>query len=232
MSVMQRYHALVRAIVRDDPKRPSARAASRGASAKVLHYRTLVRLQHRQSLLSMFGPVAEALGAARFERVVDDLRRRSPPSDPNPSRWAAAFAQHLSERADVSEHVKAVAELLAARVAVNLAPDDDGAGDGVRAGAELRVFSCDPRRALAGAAGAAGAARRTVLAIHRDREDRVQVSELDRDAVAAWGVASGDAEPAELARAGIDDDALARGRERLVDLGLLSRGSVPRQDDH
>ncbi|MDQ3032862.1 MAG: hypothetical protein M3Y87_10625 [Myxococcota bacterium] len=210
MSVMERYHALVRTIVRTAPTK--ARRPARGASAEPMHYRVLVRLQHRQSLVQMFEPVATRIGPARFERIVDDLRRLRPPTDPNPSRWATAFAELTSERDDVDARSKAITELLAARIEVNIAPDAPWER-GIRPGALLRAFDCDPR--------VDGGDAPTVLAIHRDDDDHVRTSPLDRDAVAAWGLESGEADRALLATAGIDDAALERGRARLLTVGVL-----------
>lgn len=209
MSVMERYHALVRTLVKDEPR---ARKPARVASPEVMHYRVLVRLQHRQSLLQMFEPVATHVGAARFERIVDDLRRLHPPTDPNPSRWSAAFAEHVVERADLDDRAKALTELLAARIEVNLAPDVPWER-GIRPGSALRAFGCDPR--------GANDARPTVLAIHRDEDGLVRTSPLDREAVAAWGLEDGEADRSMLASAGIDDTALARGRARLISIGVL-----------
>lgn len=215
MSVMARYHALARTLVRGE-------GGSHGASRAALHYRTLVRLQHRQSLLQMFEPFQRRVGAPAFERIVDALRRAEPPRDPNPSRWALSFAAHVAERDDVDERAKALAELLALRVAVNVAPDVEWER-GIRPGAELRAFRCDPRAELE----ALDASPPAILAVYRDDAERVRAEPLDRDAVAVWGVESGEADLELLVRSGVGEEALARGRARLVALGLLRDSDQP-----
>lgn len=208
--VMGRYHDFARAVIQGQASR---HAASEGA----LHYRTLVRLQHRQALAQMFGPVMARLGASRFDALVDALRRSHPPRDPNPSRWARAFADHIASEPAIALAIKELAEYLATRIEVNLAPDDVSVGGGL-AKVELRAFQHDPR------ASPKNKPKRTspvVVAIHRDSDGYVKSHELDRDATAAWGLETGQTDRHALAAAGVDEARLARGRAHLVACGLL-----------
>lgn len=215
-SVMARYHDFARALIQGQA---SPHAASEGA----LHYRTLVRLQHRQALAQMFGPVMARLGASRFDVLVDGLRGSHPPRDPNPSRWARAFADHIASESGIALEIKEMAEYLATRIEVNLAPDDES--DGVAlAKVELRAFEHDPR-VSAKAKDSQKRASPLVLAIHRDMDGYVRSHELDRDAISAWGLETGQTDRQALSAAGVDDACLSRGRARLLACGLL-RGGV------
>lgn len=242
MNVMELYYDRVRRALRSTPDDVSSEVASskasksgRGRKTKsttapmtvksqgVPRYAGLVRAQHRQSLMTMFEPLATRVGTKRFERLVDGVREHAPPRDPNPSRWATVFADYVGRQKDIDEYAKALTEYLALRIGVNIAPSVEWPG-GIRPHAELRAFPCDPRAALKEGKKLESTPPR-VMAIFRDDDCRVRVEELDHEAVAVWGLETGETTAEELGRAGVDASALARGRARLLELDLLRQSS-------
>jgi hypothetical protein len=200
VSAMARYHARVRALL--DP----TAAPPRGSAAI---YRELVRAQHLHALATMFSAVRDRLGAPRFDALVDRFRIISPPRDPHPARWAEPFAAFLAARDDIDVITRATAELTALRIAIGIA-DDRPWTSRLRPHAKLVALPCDPR--------APQRTGPTVLAIWRDDRGEVLVTSVGASEVAAWGIASGDADVARIAREGVDAES---GSERLIELGLL-----------
>jgi hypothetical protein len=179
-------------------------------------YATLIRLQHRQALAQMFRPIEKRLGTSRFDREVAALRATCPPRDPNPARWAGAFAALLSERPDIELQTKELCSYLALRIEVELFEDRPW-HQGLRPGAVLQAFTTDPRthdRIVSRTAP-------VVLALYRDDGDTVCVASITVEAVAAWGVATGETDVERLRDAGVNMAAVERGESDLRALGLL-----------
>jgi hypothetical protein len=60
-----------------------------------------------------------------------------------------------------------------------------------------------------------------VLALYRDDGDTVRVASITVEAVAAWGVATGETDVERLRDAGVNMAAVERGESDLRALGLL-----------
>jgi hypothetical protein len=208
VSVLERYHALLRAIIRPAPEKDYP-APSLGDP---MTYRALVRLQHHQPLAQVFEDVRRSLGGPRFDALVDTFRLASPPTHPQPACWTRPFADYLAEQPDVPLPIIERADYLALRTEQAMAPDlllhtPGSAG-------ELRAYAHDPRSEIRSDASPVN-----VLVV-RDQHDVVRAFALDLVTVAAWGLAHRQTDRAALSRAGLTDEALKQARESLVRMGV------------
>lgn len=180
------------------------RAMLRGEGPSL--YGRLVARQHAQPLEAMFARLRAELGPARFAQLVAEFRRREPPRDPNPARWASAFAQFVGARGELAEPQKDRATYDALCIAALVADDDP---HNPRALA-VAAFRSDPRPAAA----QGSAPPRTgalVLMFYRDAEGTVRTRPADRAVAAAITWLRREAALHELVRAGVGEEELARG---------------------
>jgi Putative DNA-binding domain len=193
------------------------RAILRGEDASL--YAGLVARQYVQPLASMFAHLHAALGAHHFERLVSEFRHVSPPRDPNPARWARAFAEFIAQRSELAAQERERASYDALCVDTLVAADDPAN----RHALAVAAFRSDPRPAAAAARRARPRENQAVvLMFFRDASGTVRTQPVDRAVAAAIVLVRREAELAELRQAGVDERELATGMKWLQEQGLVA----------
>jgi hypothetical protein len=197
---MRAYYDLLRAIVAPRGPVPAPRLGD------PMTYASLVRAQHHQPLEGVFEALRHHVGKTRFDEWVTTFRAAHPPREALPSRWIRPFADWLIAQPEVDTASRELADFIALRVEVSIAPDHPSA----RPLGVLRGYAHDPRMTARGQQGGA-----CTLLVFRLDDAQVRVLDLDADGVAAWGLACGETTREALAALGIDDIRIERGRARL-----------------
>ena len=202
MTALAAYHALVRSFVRGSTSAPRA---GQGASV----YAALVRLQHRQPLVQVYGSARSRDGGGALERLIDAFVEAHPPADVHPGRWAIGFGQLVCEREDLPIALREHVDFLALQLAQSLLPDDPDLGTGTWG--EVRAYTQDPRSE----APSGGA----VVLVFRSATGLVRVLDADAATIGAWGLAIQQCTASELAARGIHETSLETARAALRGAG-------------
>jgi hypothetical protein len=198
------YHRLVRTLVGGDARPPAGVGDPRV-------YASLVRLQHRQPLLQVFGEaLARKEWAAPTSGLLEAYLAHCPPRDTHPGRWAAGFAAFVSGRGEVPLALREQLDYLALRLSQSLAPDEPRCGHGTRG--EPRLYTHDPRSAPLAAEEPKPP---VVLLVFRDLRGAVTALVADGATLGAWGLACGECDVAELGERGITGNMLRAAEQRL-----------------
>ena len=224
------YHRLVGTLVRGRRELPAG-------VGDPLVYASLVRLQHKQPLVQVYGALrgrrfadrpdsaapadsdAPADSAARVDALFEAYLDASPPREAHPGWWAVGFADFLAEREDLPLALREGADYLALRLSQSLCADESllgqttlghgTLGHGTRG--EVRAYAYDPRRTEPSGP--------VVLLVFRARDGALVTIEANAAMVGAWGLACGECDAAQLAARGLSESLLVAARQRLREAG-------------